>query len=156
MVAGQAAELCEGKVAVVIPSKSVPQGIAAMLAFDPTLEAIENTANMTEAMSNVKTLEMTYAAHDSVIDGNEIKKGQYLGLVDHKIKHVSSSRKEAMECLSEHMSDASFITVFHGSDVDKKEADEMLELLSQKLGDDIEITMLDGGQPLYYYVISAE
>ena len=156
MVAGQAAELCEGKVAVVIPSKSVPQGIAAMLAFDPTLEAIENTANMAEAMSNVKTLEMTYAAHDSVIDGNEIKKGQYLGLVDHKIKHVSSSRKEAMECLSEHMSDASFITVFHGSDVDKKEADEMLELLSQKLGDDIEITMLDGGQPLYYYVISAE
>lgn len=156
MVAKQAAGLCEEKKAVVIPSKSVPQGLAAMLAFNADAAEDENTKCMNDAMSSVKTLEMTFAAHDSAFDGKLISKGQLLGLVEHKVRYVSDDRKQSMECLAEHMRDSSYVTVFYGSDINEDEASEMLELLENKLGNDIEVTMLKGGQPLYYYVISVE
>lgn len=156
LVARQAAELCEGKKAIVIPSKSVPQGLAAMLAFDTDLSEDENTVNMEGALESVTTLEMTFAAHDSTFEDNVIKEGQLLGLVNHKVTYISDDRRAAMDRLAEHMTDASFITVFYGSDVSEDEAEEMLAYLENKLGDDVEVTMLDGGQPLYYYVISVE
>ncbi len=156
MVAKQAAELCEEKKAIVIPSKSVPQGLAAMLCFDEELSEEENTENMTVALGNVKTLEMTFAAHDSKFDGKDIKEDQILSLVEHKVKYVDDTCKQAMEKLCEHMMDASYVTMFYGNGVTEEEAESMAELVSERLGEDTEVTIINGAQPLYYYVISVE
>jgi len=156
MVAKQAAELCEEKIAVVIPSKSVPQGLAAMLVFDEELSVEENTANMTEALTSVKTLEMTFAAHDSKFDGRDIKEGQILGLVEHKVKYVDDNCQQGMDNLVEYMRGASYVTLFYGNGVNEEEAEAIQERLCEQLGEDTEVTIINGGQPLYYYVISVE
>lgn len=156
LVATQCANLCKDKNVIVIPTVSVPQGVAAMLSFDADLSADENTVAMEEAASAVTTLEMTFAARDSEFDGNSIKEGQILGLVNHKVKYVSDDKVGCLEKLSEHMSDASFITLFYGEDVTEDEANAAVAYLEEKLGDDVEISAINGGQPLYYYTISVE
>lgn len=156
LVAQQAAVLVQDKTVIVIPSVSVPQGIAAMMNFSAEETPDENTSNMTAALSAVKTLDITFAAHDSTFDGKVIKGGQMLGLVEHKVKYVTDTRRECMDELITHMQDAAFITLFYGEDVSAEEAEEMAAYLAEKLGDDVEIATIYGGQPLYYYVISVE
>lgn len=156
LVATQCANLCKDKNVIVVPTVSVPQGVAAMLAFDGDLSSDENTAAMEEAASAVTTLEMTFAARDSEFDGNSIKEGQILGLVNHKVKYVSDDKESCLEKLSEHMTDASFITLFYGEDVTEDEANVAVSYLEEKLGSDVEISAINGGQPLYYYTISVE
>ena len=156
LVARQAAGLVEGRRAIVIPSTSVPQGLAAMLAFSEDASEEENESAMTSALANVETLELTYAANDAAFDGKEIKKDQILGLVEHKVKFVSDSLSEAMDNFSENLKDASYVTVFYGADVTEEEAEKMHEQIQTLAGEDVDISMLSGGQPLYYYVISVE
>ena len=156
LVAQQVAKMVEDKRVIVIPSVSVPQGIAAMMNFNPDESPEENTANMTAALASVKTLDITFAARDSQFDGQEIKGGQILGLVERKVKYVTDTREECMDMLLEHMGEASFVTLFYGSDVDPDDAERMAEHLREKLGEDVEVAVVGGGQPLYYYVISVE
>ena len=156
LVAEQVAKIVEDKQVIVIPSVSVPQGIAAMMNFSPDETPEENTANMTAALASVKTLDITFAARDSQFDGQEIKGGQILGLVERKVKYVTDTREECMDMLLDHMGEASFVTLFYGSDVDPDDAERMADHLRNKLGDDVEVAVVGGGQPLYYYVISVE
>lgn len=156
LVAEQASRLVQDKTVIVIPSVSVPQGIAAMMNFSPDDTPDENTANMTAALASVKTLDITFAAHDSTFDGQEIKGGQILGLVERKVKYVTDTREECMDLLVAHMENASFVTLFYGSDIDEADAEAMANRLREKLGEDVEVAVIGGGQPLYYYVISVE
>ena len=155
MVAEQVAKFVEDRNVVVIPSVSVPQGISALMQFDPDASAETNTQAMREALKAVKTLDMTYAAHDSTVNGEKVVCGQILGLVEHKVRYVADSRDECLEKFLCEFEGASFVTVFYGSDVSETEANETLAYLQEHLPD-AEIAMLSGGQPLYYYVISVE
>ena len=156
LVAEQVAKMVEDKRVIVVPSVSVPQGIAAMMNFSPDEDPESNAANMTAALKSVKTLDITFAARDSQFDGQEIKGGQILGLVERKVKYVTDTREECMDMLIDHMGEASFVTLFYGSDVDPEDAERMADHLREKLGDDVEVASVCGGQPLYYYVISVE
>lgn len=155
LVAEQVSKLVKDRDVVVIPSISVPQGLSALLQFDPEQPPEVNTQNMTEALSSVKTLDVTFAAHSSTVNGEQVEEGQILGLVNHKVRYVADSRPECLQKLLAELEDASFLTVFYGSDVTEEEANEALSLLQSSLPN-AEIAMLSGGQPLYYYVISAE
>lgn len=156
LVANQCALLCEEKTVIVIPTVSVPQGVAAMLAFNPDETADENSANMISAAGSVLTLDMTFAARNSEFGGGSIREGQILGLVDHKLTYVCDSQAECMEKFLPHMKNASYITLFYGADVTDADAKNAAESLRSALGDDVEISVLPGGQPLYYYIISVE
>ena len=155
LVAEQVYKFVEDRNVFVIPTKSVPQGITALMQFDPDASAEDNKQAMLEALKSVKTLDMTYAAHDSTVDGEAVTCGQILGLVEHKVRYVADSRTECLEKMLPELDGASFITVFYGSDVDEAEANETLAFLQSK-APDTEIALLSGGQPLYYYVISVE
>lgn len=156
LVAEQVTKLVEDKQVIVIPSTSVPQGISAVMNFNPEDTPEVNAENMKAALASVKTLDITFAARDSQFDGQEIKGGQILGLVERKVKYVTDTREECMDMLLEHMGEASFVTLFYGSDVDEADAEAMANHLQEKLGEDVEVAVIRGGQPLYYYVISVE
>lgn len=156
MVATQAALLVEDKHVEVLRTVSVPQGISAMLAFNPEGEVAENVAAMKEAMQAVSSLSMTFAAHDSTFDGREIKENQILGLVENKVKFVTDSRVECMKDLCGQISDSAVVTVFYGEGVAEDEAASMQSLIQETLGENVDVMLVDGGQPVYYYIISAE
>lgn len=155
MAAEQVGKMVQDRDVIVIPSVSVPQGLSALLQFDPEQSPEINAQNMTDALSSVKTLEITYAAHNSTVNGEQVAEGQILGLINHKVRYVADSRPECLQKLFAELEDASFLTVFYGSDIAEEEANEALSLLQSSLPN-AEIAMLSGGQPLYYYVISAE
>ena len=157
MAAEQCARLCEDKKVVVLPTKSVPQGISAMLAVDPDASEEENTANMTEAFANVRTAEITYAARDSDFDGFAIKQGDYMALLEHQLFATEQDLTALLEHLakSEAMKDAEFISVFYGADVNEEEA-QKAEAIFAAACPNAEVSLLPGGQPVYYYMISAE
>lgn len=153
LVAAQAAEEL-GKNVRVIPSNSVPAGISAMMSFDPEAEADENFSAMTEAASAVKSLTVTRAVRDCDIDGLNIAKDNYMGLVNGKIKCVAENSLDCLKQLTT-VSESENFTVFTGSDVNdvnaSKAADTILGVVP-----DAEVTVLVGGQPLYDYVIMAD
>ena len=158
LVAEQAAKMIEDRRAVVIPSLSVPMGMSAMMAFDPDASPDENAAAMKEAMKNVRTAEITFAAHDAVVNGQPVRKGQILGLIDHRVVYACDALNECLNVILSSLGDAgqpSFLTIFAGQDVSEEEAKET-ERLASELYPDTDSVLLDGGQPLYYYVISAE
>ena len=155
LVANQVAGLVSDRKVCVIPSNSVPQGIAALMQFNENADADENCRNMIFAMSSVKTLDMTYAAHNSTVNGEKVETGQILGLVNHKVKYVADSRTDCLEKMIEQMEGSGYVTMLYGSDVSPEEAEEALALVQDKLPD-AEVTMLPGGQPLYYYIIAVE
>ncbi|MBO4391762.1 MAG: DAK2 domain-containing protein [Clostridia bacterium] len=156
MAAKQAAEIIEDKSVVVIRTKSVPQGIAAMLAFDESSDVDENTKNMIDAKDRILTASITFAARDSVFENNQIREGQHLGLVNGEVKYVENSCGDCMDRIADDLAGYSCITVFYGSDVKEDEAEEMCGHIRAKLPEDTEIILVNGGQPVYYYLISAE
>ncbi|WP_294517917.1 DAK2 domain-containing protein [uncultured Pseudoflavonifractor sp.] len=157
MAAEQCIRLVEGKQVVVLPSKTVPQGISAMLAFDPDSSVEENTEAMSEALKRVSTSEITYAARDSDFDGFAIKQGDYLALAEHQLFGTDQDIYALLRRLAEAQpqQDAEFITVFYGEDVQEADAQKALAIF-QEACPKAEITLLAGGQPVYYYMISAE
>ena len=157
MAAEQCVRLCEDKTVVVLPTKTVPQGIAAMLAVDPDAGREELTQIMTEAAQRVRTAEITYAARDSDFDGFAIKEGDYLALMEHQLFGTDRDLDALLDRLarSEDIQSAEFLSIFYGEDVTEEQAQEA----AQKFTDacpNAEVNLLPGGQPVYYYMISAE
>ena len=155
MVAKQAVELIDDKKVIVISTKSVPQGISALMVFDETASPEDNEAAMNEAITMVKTLSVTHAVRDTTINNVVIKTGQALGLIDGKIRMVNDSARECIKYLGDHYKDASFITIFYGADIPERKV-EKLEKSMSKIAPNAEITVINGGQPLYDYIISIE
>ena len=157
MAAEQCIPLAEGKKVVVLPTKTVPQGISALMVMDPEAEEEENTAAMTEAVGRVHTSEITYAARDSDFDGFAIKRGDYLALTEHQLFGTDRKLEKLLRRLAEAdaQQSAEFINIFYGEDVTEREAQKALKLFTECCPN-AEITLLSGGQPVYYYMISAE
>ncbi len=156
MVAEQAAKLITDKKVIVLPTKSVPQGLAAMLVFDPDSDVEDNIAAMNEAIANVTSASVTHAVRDTVIDGKKIECGQYLGLLNGAIDNVCDSAEACIEALSEHAAGKSFITIFYGEDTTEEAAEAVAEKFREKGGRFAEVNLIAGGQPIYPYIISIE
>ena len=157
MAAQQARDLTEDKNIIVIPSKTVPQGITALVNFMPDLSAEENLAAMTEEMDNVKTAQITYAVRTTNIDGMEIEEGDIMAIGDHGMlaagKSVDRVALDALKCMLD--DDCELVTVYYGSDVGENAAKALVSQAEQMYPDK-EIELQYGGQPIYYYMISAE
>ena len=157
MAAQQCVELVPEKQVIVLQAKTVPQGISAMIVVDPDASEAENTAAMQEAMAHVTTMEITYAARDSEFDGNAIKAGDYLALVDNQLFDTEKDLDAVLDKLGRAAADrdAEFLSIFYGVDVSAADAEQAKERFAA-LCPDAEITLLEGGQPVYHYLISAE
>ena len=157
MAAQQCQRLCEDKKVVVLPTKTVPQGISAMLCADPEASEEENTAAMTEGFGHVRTSEITYAARDSDFDGFAIKQGDYLALEEQQLFGTDPDLTALLDRLahSDSHQRAEFISIFYGEDVAEEQAKQVEEIFATACPK-AEITLLPGGQPVYYYMISAE
>ena len=157
MAAQQCVDLVEDKKVIVLPAKTVPQGISAMIAMNPDGDEAENTAAMEEAMSLVTTMEVTYAARDSEFDGQAIHAGDYLLLVDNQLFGTEKDLHAALDKLAQASKERAgeFISIFYGEGVDEAQAEQALALFRSACPD-AEITMLEGGQPVYHYLISVE
>lgn len=158
LVAQQAAEMmADGPRKIcVMPSKSVPQGISALYAFDPEADMDGNTENMQAAMAGVCTLSMTRAVRDADVDGLHITCGQVLGMVNNKVETVSDTLLQSLESLVDHLSDACCVTVFCGEELDSDEAAQVTALLRGTLQEDVDLTVMRGGQPVYSLIIAGE
>ena len=151
-------EIKDRKVAV-LETKTIPQGISAMLAFDETVSVEENIETMTAQAGLTKTASVTFAARDSEVDGKPIKKGQMMGLCNGAIKFIGEDKEEiAFNSAAElfNPEENSLITVIYGKDETEENANKIEQMLIDKLGDDVEVSVVDGGQPVYYYIISVE
>ncbi len=157
MAAQQAGALTEDKTIIVIPSKTVPQGITALVNFMPDLSPGENLKNMASEMENVKTAQVTYAVRTTNIDGNDIQEGDIMAIGDQGILAVGKERgRTALDALKAMLDeDSELITVYYGGDVPEGEARALISQAEQ-LFPDKEIELQYGGQPIYYYLISAE
>lgn len=156
LAAQQASELTERNV-VVLPTKSVPMGISAALAFNPDASVEENERAMTEAANSVHTASITYAVRDTNYDSREIHSGDIMGMLDNKLEILGHSAEDvAVECAEKMVhEDSSLITVYYGSDVSEERARELGDVLEEKYPDcDVEVQ--NGGQPLYYYLVAVE
>ena len=156
MAAEQVQPLTEKKV-VVIPSKTVPQGISAMLVFDPDAGEDSNAVAMREAMKNVTTMQLTYAARDSDFDGHDIHAGEYLALNGGALFGNDTDMDALLRRMAESLNGAGkeFITIFYGADTNEEQAHNAAAIFSAACPD-AEITVMNGGQPVYYFLISAE
>ena len=157
MAAQQCVGLIEGKEVVVVPTRTVPQGISAMLVLDPEADTETNASAMEEARKNVRTSEVTYAARDSDFDGFDIHEGDYMALAEGQLFGTDRAIGSLLERLAkaDSQQNAEFISIFYGEDVTEDQANEALSIF-QKACPSAEITLLSGGQPVYYYMISAE
>lgn len=155
LVALQAAKLVTDRHVEVLNTKSVPQGISAMIAFNPEGTLEENLEGMVAAIDGVTSMSITHAIRNTTIDGEKIENGQMLGLVNGSIECVADSTMECLEMLCGKMTDASFITLFYGADVTEEDAVKASELVQDKAGD-AEVILVSGGQPLYDFIISVE
>ena len=156
MSAEQANDIASCNV-VVIPTKSIPEGISAALAFDSSASLDENTNNMVEAFQNVRSGAVTYAVRNTEIDGMQLKEGEIIGLDNHAILTKSENIEEATEKLIEKLiTDESMnITLFYGNGVSSEEAERFLQTLEVKYAN-CDVSVIAGGQPVYYYLISVE
>ncbi|MEF9939855.1 MAG: DAK2 domain-containing protein [Clostridium sp.] len=157
LAAEQAKSLVEDKKIIVVPSKTVPQGITAIINFAPNLSPEENLDNMVQEMSLVKTGQVTYAVRNTTIDGKEIIEGDIMALGDHGMlsvgKEIEDTTLDALRVMLD--DDSELITIYYGSDVTKEDADRLFEKAQSEF-DSCEIEMHTGGQPIYYYLISVE
>ena len=157
MAATQAAEIADRTV-LVIPSRTVPQGISALLAYDPDAPAGANTEAMTAALSAVVTGQVTFAARDSDFDGHKIKEGELLAMKEGKMLYTGKDMDTICGRLAKAMvtKDTSVVTVYYGADVTEEQAEAIRDVIAGKLPSGIEVYSVYGGQPVYYFIISAE
>ena len=157
LAANQARDLTEDKEIVVVPTKTIPQGITAMISYVPEKNSAENTEAMLQAIERVKTGQVTYAVRDTRIDDKEIHEGDIMGIGDHGILAVGKDRLEVTkETVAEMVDDESeVISIYYGADIEEAEAEELAAAIEEEYPDcDVELNA--GGQPIYYYVISVE
>ena len=157
IMAAQQVDALTPKNVVVIPSKTVPQGITAMLSFNPEGTDEENIAAMTEALGTVDTMQITYAARNSDFDGFMIHEGDYLALYGSALFGTSKDIKILLKSLAEKVRDEgkTYVTIYYGQDVKEKHAQKAADIFAE-LCPDADVNLLNGGQPVYYYLISAE
>lgn len=157
MAAEQAKELSTVKQVVVIPSKTVPQGITAMLGFDESMEPAEIEETMTAQLATVKTAQVTYAARDSVFDDQEIREGQLLGLLETKVSFVEDQMEVLIEKLFARLLEegGAYINIYYGADATEEQAQAIREQV-QGMNPEAEVICLNGGQPIYPYIFSVE
>ena len=157
IMAAQQVDALTPKNVVVIPSKTVPQGITAMLSFNPDGEVEENTEALTEALATVETAQITYAARNSDFDGYDIKEGDYLAIYEKSLFGTSRDIKVLLKALAQKINEdgKEFITIYYGADIKEKHAQKAADLF-QEICPNADVNLLNGGQPVYYYLISAE
>ncbi len=157
MAAEQAKELSTAKQVVVIPTKTVPQGVTALLGFDESMEPEAIAEAMTEQLTTVQTAQVTYAARDSVFDDHEIKEGQLLGLLETKVTFVEDEMADVVGKLFEKMAEngGSYVNIYYGEDVTEEDAIKVQEQV-QAMMPEAEVLCLPGGQPVYHYIFSVE
>ena len=157
MAAVQAAEIADRNV-VVIPSKTVPQGISAMLSYDCDSSLEENTEAMNEALSSVTTGQVTFAARDSDFDGHKIKEGELLAMKEGKMLYTGKDMDIVCGRLAKSLvsKETSMVTIYYGEDITEEQAEAIRTVIEGKLPNSIEVNTIYGGQPVYYYIISAE
>ncbi len=157
IMAAEQVDALTPKTVVVIPSKTVPQGVTAMLSFNPEGSVEENTAALTEALGTVDTMQITYAARNSDIDGYDIHEGDYLALYGSSLFGTSGDIRVLLKSLAEKVRDEGkeYITIYYGADVKEKHAQKAADLFAD-ICPEADVNLLNGGQPVYYYLISAE
>lgn len=159
MAAQQAIPLAEDRKIVVIETKTVPQGISAMLAFDETCSEEENLETISETIKATKTGMVTFAARDSEVNGTPIKQGQIMGITEGSIEYVGDDKEQiAFETASKMFEPgvSNIVTLYYGEGTTEDEATKVEELLKEKYGTTVETAVVNGGQPIYYYMISVE
>ncbi len=157
IMAAQQVDALTPKHVVVIPSKTVPQGITAMLSFNPEGTEEENIMALTEALGTVDTMQITYAARNSDFDGHDIHEGDYLALYGNALFGTNKDIKVLLKALAEKVreSEKEYITIYYGADVKEKHAQKAADIFAE-ICPDADVNLLSGGQPVYYYLISAE
>ena len=157
MAANQAASLCEDKDIVVIPTKTIPQGITALVNYVVGASAEENKENMMSEIENVKTGQVTYAVRDTEIDGKEIKQNDFMGIGDKSILSVGQDLEATtLEMVDEMVDeDSAIVSIYIGADAKEEDADKISAKIQEKYAD-LEVEVNNGGQPIYYYIISVE
>ncbi len=157
MAAEQAVKLADRKVCV-LQTRTIPQGLSALLAFDPTADFKTNSTEMTKAFERVQTGQVTFAARDSEFDGVEIHEGEILAMDNGKLSLVEKDAVKAAYRLTKRLvkQDSEFISVIYGKDVKESEAEALRAKLEEKFGSRLDINVINGGQPVYYYIISVE
>ncbi len=161
MAAEQTIKLADRKV-IVLPSRFIPQGLSAMLAFDPEADVKTNHLNMTKALEKVGTGQLTFAARDSEYDNQVIKKGELLAMENGKIVFTEKSMTKSVIRLTRSLvkkasgEEGCFVTLLYGEDVTEEKAQQVERDLKAKLPEDVEVTLVNGGQPVYYFIISVE
>ena len=157
IMAAEQVDALTPKHVVVIPSKTVPQGVTAMLSFNPEGTEEENVEALTEALSTVDTMQITYAARNSDFDGYDIHEGDYLAIYEKALFGTSRDIKVLLRALAEKVRDEgkSYITIYHGADISEKHAQKAADMFAE-ICPDADVNLLSGGQPVYYYLISAE
>jgi len=156
LTAEQVSELVETPVSV-IPTKTIPQGLAALMGFNPEAGPEENKQNMIESYQDVRSGELTFAIRDSKVNGYEIRKGDFLGILEGKIDVVGQDMKQtAMELLDKLVGEgADMLTILYGQDVEETQVNELVEAILQKYPE-LELEVHEGGQPVYYFLFAAE
>jgi DAK2 domain fusion protein YloV len=159
MAAEQVIPLVNDREVRVLQTKTIPQGISAMLAFDESCQAEENQMTMMDAASAVETAQVTFAARDSEVDGKAVHEGEIMGLCNGKIKFIGTDIVDIAFKATEKLfkkNEHSLITVIYGDGVSEEDASKVEEKLVKKHGTDVEISVVNGGQPIYYFIISVE
>lgn len=158
LAAEQAVALCPERKVIVLPTRTIPQGMTAMLAYDPEADDDTNIREMTEAAGRVSTGQVTFAARNSEFGGFKIREGEILALDNGKLEFTEKDPVKAAYKLTKSMvkRDSSFVTLIYGADVTEEQAQELTQQLETKLGDHVEITTINGGQPVYYFILSVE
>lgn len=157
MAATQAAEIADRTV-LVIPSRTVPQGISALITYDPDASAAANTEAMTDALSAVTTGQVTFAARDSDFDGHKIKEGELLAMKEGKMIYTGKDMDTICGRLAKALvtKETSVVTIYYGADITEEQAEAIREIIAGKLPSSIDVSVIYGGQPVYYFIISAE
>ena len=157
LAAQQAADIIEDKKLVVVPSKTVPQGITAMINFEMSRTEQENAEAMTSSMATVRTGQVTYAVRDTSIDGKEIHKDDILGLADKGLaavgKDIDATVLELLDTMID--DDSELVSVYYGEDITNEQASGIVASIEEKYPD-VDVELQEGGQPVYYYIVSVE
>ena len=158
MAAEQTVALVEDRKVIIVPTRTIPQGLSAMLVFDPDSDVETNVENMMQAAKNVATGMVTFAARDSEFGSKKIKEGEIIGLNNGKLSVTEKTPNKALYKLAKSMinKEMSFVTLISGEDVSEEEAAEAVEMLESKFSEQVDITYIKGDQPIYYYIFSVE
>ena len=157
LAANQAQEMMEDKQVVVVPTRTMPQGLTALITYDESADVETNLQNMQEAYSVTKTCEVTFAVRTTKIQGHKIKKGDIMGLDDEGIKASGSDAKEVVIKLLDNAidEDSAVITIFYGEDVTAEDAEELADAVRERF-DEVDVDLQSGGQPVYYYIVAID